>query len=165
MSLKISTATANGLANAIGIKEQFDGGFLYLFAGPVPNTANEALDLVTSHSGVIKISLDGAGVTGLTFAAPSAGFISKTVAEAWKGTVDITGLHNADSTIDPTFFRFCTAADDGSGVANSTTGYRLQGTVGSISGGFDLGCNPTTFTDGTVREIGAFGIAVGDTGV
>lgn len=164
MSLKISTATANGLANSVGIKEQFDGGFLYLFAGPVPASADEALDLVTLHSGVAKFTESDDGTTGLTFDAPVDGFIGKATAEAWEATIDITGFHGSDTTIEPTFFRYCMGADDGSGAANTTTGYRLQGTVGSINGGFDLGCNPTTFTDGTTREIGAFGIAVGDTG-
>jgi hypothetical protein len=131
----VSLATGIGLAAAL--KTQLDAGFLYLFAGTVPTTAEGALDMVSTHTQIVKISLTG-GATGLTFATPTAAVLSKTVAEVWRGTSAFSGANQANPTLTAAFFRFTTAADDGRGAANPATGYRLQGTVSGPGGAGDL---------------------------
>ncbi|WP_251267931.1 hypothetical protein, partial [Enterobacter hormaechei] len=49
------------------VKNALDGGFLYVFAGPVPASADDALDMVGSHTQLAKLSVSGGG---LTFSAP-----------------------------------------------------------------------------------------------
>ena len=161
MSLKPSIATANACANAIGLKEQFDNGFLYLFSGPVPDTASEALDVVTLHTEVVKISVDSDGVTGLDFDAPVGGVLSKAVAQDWTGTAAFDGFDELDPSLAPSFYRFCAAADNGRGVADGTTGYRIQGTVGGPSSGADLVLGSATIANAAVQPVGAFSWRVG----
>lgn len=152
--MQLSTATRNAALNTVGIKEQLDAGFLYIYAGTPPVDANVALDMVAVHTELVKISLSG-GATGLTFDAPAAGVLPKAAAETWSGTCTFDGFAEATSTLTPTFFRFCAAGDNGRGVANSTTGYRIQGTVGGPSSGADLQLGTATLTDGNVQPIGA----------
>lgn len=155
MALKLSTAARNALLNGTGVKEQLDAGKLYLFSGPVPATADEALDMVASHTQAVVITNDGTS-TGLTFDAPSGGVLSKAAAEVWKGTVATDGVNGALTTITPTFYRFCAGSDNGRGVANSSTGYRIQGTVGGPNSGADLQLGQATLTEGNEQPIGAF---------
>lgn len=119
MSLK-STGLASHVAVTGSLKDALDAGFLYLFSGPVPASADAAID--GSSVLLAKISVGGDGTTGLTFAATSTdGVLTKTGAETWEGTVAATGT--------ATFWRFCEAGD--AGTAASTTAKRLQGTVGT----------------------------------
>lgn len=159
MTLKATPATKNALLDAIGLKEQLDNGFLYIFSGTAPATANEALNVATTHTELCRISVADDGVTGLTFDAPAAGVISKAAAETWSGTCVFNGF-NAATTQAATFFRFCAAADDGRGVANGTTGYRIQGTVTAIGAGGDLQIGSGSLTDGVLQPIGAFSVSI-----
>ena len=163
MSLKPSVATANGCANGTGLKEQFDDGFLFLFAGPIPATADEALDMGADHTEVVKISVDGDGVTGLTFNAPASGVLSKATAETWTGTATFDGADDGEASLTPSFYRFCAAADTGRGAADGTTGYRIQGTVTGLTGGGDLVLGSASITAAALQPIGAFGWRVGPT--
>ena len=160
MSLKATPATKNALLNAIGLKEQLDDGFLYIYAGAAPASAEAALDMVATHTELVKISVGGDGVTGLTFAAPSAGVLAKTGAENWTGDCDFDGKDDATATLTPLFYRFCAAGDDGRGAADGTTGYRLQGSVGGPSSGADLQLGTATLTNGNTQPIGAFSVTV-----
>ena len=138
--LHLSTASRNAALNGTGFKEQFDGGFLYLFAtnSSAPANADMALNMGTTHTEVVKISLNGLGATGLTFAVPSGGILSKTVSEDWQGAAAFDGVQSASPTLVPLFYRFCAAGDNGRGAAHATTGYRIQGAVGGPSSGADL---------------------------
>ena len=40
MTLKATPATKNAILNAIGLKEQLDDGFLYIFSGAAPATVS-----------------------------------------------------------------------------------------------------------------------------
>lgn len=101
-------------------KAALDGGFVYYFSGPVPATADDAVDGATVM--LAKFSLNGAGATGLTFEATATdGVLTKTAAEAWQSTAAATGT--------ATFFRFCDSAD--TGTTASTTAKRVQGTLGT----------------------------------
>lgn len=153
MSLKRSIALAQHLAAAI--KTNLDAGFLYVYAGPEPATSDEALDLVTLHTELVKVSLSG-GATGLTFDAPVAGVLSKAVAETWTGTCVFDGVDDATSSLTPTFYRFCKTGDNGRGAANATTGDRIQGSAGGPSSGADLQFGTATLTNGNAQPVGAF---------
>lgn len=155
MALKISTATANGALNGTGVKEQMTLGFLYLFAGTVPASADVALNMSTTHTEVVKIS-NNATATGLTFDNPAGSILSKAAAETWSGTVNITGFEGSLTSITPTFYRFCAAGDNGQGTANSSTGYRVQGTVGGPSSGADLELASVPIADGYIQPVGTF---------
>lgn len=133
---KISVALANGLLQGSSVKEQLDGGFIYVFAGPVPADADAALDMVGQHTQLLKIAADAvpvdAGVTGLTLAATAInGSIVKAAGETWQGKINFDGKDAASAGTAPlvaTFFRHCAAADTGRGVGGGATP-RIQGTV------------------------------------
>lgn len=142
---------STGLANYIGatgsIKAALDGGFLYLFSGPVPAAADDAVD--ASCVQLVKISVGGDGTTGLTFdGTPSGGVLSKTASESWSGTISATGT--------ATFFRFCEAGDDP--TTASTTAKRIQGTVGTTVSS-DAVLNSADLTSGNAQDIKLFQIS------
>lgn len=134
---KISVALANGLLQGSSVKEQLDGGFIYIYAGPVPANADDALDMVGQHTQLAKLAADAvpvdSGVTGLTFAASAAGgSIVKNATETWAGKVNFVGKDAASAGVSPlvaTFFRHCAAADNGQSVGSGSTP-RIQGTCG-----------------------------------
>lgn len=119
MSVSKSTALANHLAVTGSLKAGLDNGLLYIFSGPVPSSADDAID--GSSVLLATISVGGAG-TGLTFAAEATnGVLTKTASESWQGTIAASGT--------ATFARFCESGD--SGTATTTTARRLQFTVGT----------------------------------
>lgn len=121
MSLK-STALANYIATTGSLKAALDGGFLRLFSGPVPATADAAID--GSSVELCLISNNNTGTTGLTFATPATGgILTKTSSETWSGTVEATGT--------ATFWRFCQAGDNGAAADTTAAHVRLQGTIGT----------------------------------
>ncbi|MGH8078971.1 MAG: hypothetical protein ACREP7_00260 [Lysobacter sp.] len=137
------------------IKTLLDGGALHMFAGPVPATADEALDMATNHTALNAITNNGGG-TGLTFDTPTTGVLTKAAAETWKGTNTFEGADQAETTLQPTFYRFCAAGDNGRAVANASTGYRLQGTIGGPSSAAELRLGTTTITAGNEQPVGDF---------
>lgn len=117
-----------------GLKSVLDGGFLYLFAGPMPATPGEALDLVALHTQIAKISAGGDGVTGLTFDAAVGDSIFKS-AQAWSGTAAFDGAESAATSLTPSFFRLCPAGDTGRTLVTTP---RIQGDIGAIGSGAAL---------------------------
>jgi hypothetical protein len=154
--LSLSTATRNAALNGTGIKEQFDGGFLYLFAGTVPSSANDALNMTTTHTEMVVISLDGLGVDGLTFDAPSAGVLAKAAAEAWRGVAAFDGAEDSETSLTATFYRLCADGDDGRGAANASTGYRIQGVIDEPGSGADLELANPVIASGYLQVIDTF---------
>lgn len=153
MALNPSTATKNAALGGTGLKSQFDLGFLYLYSGAVPATADAPLDMGTEHTEVLKVSSGG---TGLTFDVPTAGVLAKAAAETWDGPVAFDGFEAGQTTLTPTFYRFCAAGDDGRGAANASTGYRVQGTVGGPSSSADLVLGTPDLTSGNTQPVGTF---------
>lgn len=145
MAVKLSLGLRNALLASSGLKESLDGGFLYIFAGTVPADADAVLDMVATHTQIAKISVGNDGTTGLTFAAPSNGVLNKTGAESWEGTVAFDGADDGETTLTPTFFRFCGPSDTGR-TAGGTTAKRIQGTAGGPSSGADLDVGAETVT-------------------
>ena len=161
MTVKVSTATANALANALGLKSQLDGGRLYIFAGAAPATADEALDMVAVHTEIVTITESGDGLTGLTFDAPVAGLLSKAAAQSWQETAAFNGFQQASPSLVATFFRFCANGDNGRAAANASTGYRLQGSIGDLASAADMKMSNTTRTNGALVNIDSFGVRIG----
>lgn len=158
--IKPSTATANGLLNGTGLKEQLDGGKLFIYAGPVPATADDALDMVEDHTLVAIITESDDGATGLTFEDPDNGILAKKVAETWLGETDFDGADDSDPTLVCTFFRFCADGDNGQGAADSSTGYRLQGTIGGPNSGADMVRGNPEVAEAQPFPIGSFAIRI-----
>lgn len=137
-----STGLAKHLAITGSLKAALDGGFIFIYSGTVPATA----DAVIAGSLLAKISVGGDGTTGLTFSGTADdGVLTKTAAEAWNGNVSTTGT--------ATFFRF--AAADPS--AASTTDKRLQGTVGTTVLS-DIVLTSTALVSGNTQALNLFQI-------
>lgn len=152
--LLLTPALANVLLAQIKVK--LDGGVLILFAGTVPRTSAEALDMATIHTELVRISLNGTG-NGLSFDAPVNGVLTKSPSEVWRGTVAFDGFDASQTTLTPTFYRFCAAGDNGRALADALTGIRLQGAVGGPSSGAELRLGLTTLTAGNEQPVGDFG--------
>jgi hypothetical protein len=145
MTLK-STGLATFLAVTGSLKSALDNGFLYLFSGPVPASADDAIDGTSVM--LAKVSIGSGGTVGLTFdpTAPG-GVLTKTDAEVWSSTIAATGT--------ATFYRFCEAADNGQTA--STTYKRVQGTVGTTVAS-DGVLNSVALTAGNTQNISLFQI-------
>lgn len=152
--LLLTPALANVLLAQV--KSRLDGGLLTLFAGTVPRAAADALDLANVHTQLVRISLNSTG-TGLTFDVPVNGVLTKAPAEVWRGTTQFEGVDASQTTLTPTFYRFCAAGDDGRGAADALTGFRLQGAVGGPSSGAELRLGVATLTAGNEQPVGDFG--------
>lgn len=129
MTTQLSEALLGGLGQMLG------GGFMYWFAGPVPDSADDALDMVNDHTQVLMLSVDGDGTTGLGFADPVGTVLAKNPGEVWQGTVEFEGAEDGEATLAPTFFRICPAGDDGREFGD---GPRVQGTIGGPSSNADI---------------------------
>lgn len=147
MAYKITDDLAETMLSAF--TGEMDSGFLFLFSGDVPVTAEAALDMVTTHTEVAKLSEDDDGVTGLAFDTPSGPVVGKTTA-VWEATITFDGAEDTETTLTPTFFRFCTASDDGRGVAAAP---RLQGTVGGPLSTADMRLVSDTVTDNGTNTV------------
>lgn len=123
--MSISDFTGDAVLTAI--KNEVDGGRLYLFSGPVPASADDPLDMDNVHTQIAEFTAGNDGVTGLTFAAPVGAGMLKSPAEVWEATVAFDGVNAGATTLTPTFYRFGAPGDD---CRDAATGARLQGTAG-----------------------------------
>jgi len=142
MALSFSTGLKNAILDGDSLKGTLALGFLKIYAGTVPATANDALSGATL---LCTISVNSSG-TGLSLGTAASGAIQK-AAEVWSGVNAATGT--------ATFYRFVTPSDTG---ASSTTEERIQGTVGLA--GADLNLTSVSLTSGLTQEIDYFAIAV-----
>ncbi|MGL6290507.1 MAG: hypothetical protein ACRC2H_07475 [Silanimonas sp.] len=148
MAVSISPALLADMNAAL--KTALDGGFIYVFAGTVPTSENDALNMSTVHTQLLRLSLNG-GSTGLTLQTPTGDTIIKTPSEVWSGLIAFDGANAASTTLTPTFYRFCPTADTGR-TAN-TSAKRIQGSVGGPSSSADLIFGTDTLTrNGTNTE-------------
>lgn len=125
-------------------KTELDGGNCHLYAGPVPESAGDALDMGADHTECAVLTLGGDGSTGLTFDAAAGGLLAKPSAAVWEGVVAFNGADDAESTLTPTFFRFVGTGDD---PAVAGTDARLQGSVGGPSSAAEMKLEGATLTD------------------
>lgn len=146
MAIQSSTGLAAHLMVTGSAKGALDGGFIKVYSGSAPATADAAAtgDLLWT------ISVDGDG-TGLTIDAVAVGrAMVKPTAAIWGGatTAGTAG-----------YWRLVAAADDGT---LSTSAPRLQGTCGSTAGA-DLYMSSTTLTTDAAllaKTLSAFSVAL-----
>lgn len=127
--LKLSENLATAIAAEV--KSGLDGGFLFIFSGPVPANADEALDSNPGpgqHVTLVMVSVDDDGVTGLTFDAPATGDLYKAAAEVWEGTILQSGAAS--------FYRFVEPGDDPYAAGSGKS--RIQGLCGTSPFSSDL---------------------------
>lgn len=144
---KFSTALLNHINVTGSIKSALDSGLLDIYSGPVPESADAAIDESCVKLATISVGGDG---TKLTFSGTSSnGVLTKTAAETWQGSVLATGTAS--------FFRYYVPSDDGSSADASAAHPRVQGTVGTdISS--DMVLPSTSLTSGNTQQISVFQI-------
>lgn len=140
------------------LADALDPGFVYVFAGTMPATASEALNMATTHTQVAMLSVAGDGVTGLTFEDAVGPVLSKETTQDWEGLADFDGFVAGPGTITPLFFRMCASGDNGR-TLNTTTA-RLQGTVGGPASTADMKLAADTVTDNGVNTVIAAGFNI-----
>lgn len=147
MAAKISSQFANAFLATDSLKTLLDLGFIYLYNGIIPATADAAID---GGSGLVgKVTVGNDGTTGLTFASTASnGVIQKDASDVWSTTALLS------TTM--TFFRFCVGADTGSGVSGAGN-YRIQGTIGPDMS-FDVYRPNPTVTSGDTITLNSFQI-------
>ncbi len=130
----LSNALRTAILGTQGVSELLTGGVIHVFSGPIPATADEALDVGGAHTLLITVDNSGSGVS---FDTPVNGVLPKLPSETWGGTFAASGA--------PTFYRWCAASDAGTAAGGAST-YRVQGSAGGPLDAveFDLGANPVT---------------------
>lgn len=119
MTLKASTGLRNALLDTGPLKTAMDLGFIHIYAGAVPSSADDSLG-----AAVLLCTLSAGGIgTGLTFESTAVdGALWKNSAETWAGTNVAGGV--------AAFYRHVAPGDTG---ASSTLQARIQGAI-AVSG-------------------------------
>lgn len=138
MALKASTGLRSKLMDTGSLKATMALGFLKIYAGTVPATADEAIPGGATLLCTISVNSTGVGVS--FDAAAVAGVLSKAPAEVWSGVNAASGM--------ATFYRHTAVGDDGT---LSTTQARLQGTVGTV--GAELNLSNANLSSGATQTI------------
>jgi hypothetical protein len=141
MALRLSTGTRNGLASTSGLKDIFEGGFIGVFTGGQPTTADNA----ETGSKLMEVSLTS-GTGGITFGTAGAGILPK-AAGIWSGTIGTGGVAG--------WFRLY---DADKGAGSNGTARRIDGNIG-VSGS-DLVLANTTLVVGATLTIDTFSLEV-----
>lgn len=144
MALRLSTGARTALASTAGLKGLFDGGFLDVFSGGQPTTA----DLAETGVKLVRISISSGtdSTCGLTFGTAAAGIIPKS-ADVWSGSILAAGVAG--------YFRlYGTAGTSGS----SASEIRIDGNVG-VSGS-DMVLANSTLTAGATLTVDTFSLEV-----
>jgi hypothetical protein len=129
-------------AVAKSFQDVFYKGFLEIYSGAQPSSANDA------PTGTLLCTIYSNGTSeGLTCDDAVSGQISKAAAETWSGTSTATGTAG--------WFRLKAAGDGG---ASSQTDERLDGSV--ATSGAQLNMSSTTITSGAVQTISTFAITM-----
>lgn len=144
MAFKFSTGLRNGMLGTSGFKALMDTCFVKIYAGAEPATADAELGGATL---LCTLTVGDDGTTGVSFAAPSGGVVTKNTSESWTGTASGTGVG--------TFFRVVKSTDT---EAASTTDLRIQGSVGTL--GADMNLSSASFTSGTPFTLNYFSVAL-----
>jgi hypothetical protein len=121
-------------------------GKIIIYSGTAPATADAAIN--TSNSTVLATITNNGGATGLTFAAPDSGTVTKTSSEVWQGTVVASGVAS--------FFRHVLPTDLGD---TNTTAIRVQGSVALNAGG-DLNLTSTSLALNAIQSVDYYAITL-----
>ena len=142
--IKASTGLRNKLLDTNPLKTLFNLGFIKIYSGTVPATADDSIGAATL---LVTISNNATG-TGLTFASAAAsGVLGKNGSEVWKGTCGASGTAS--------FYRLVAAGDT---AGSSTTEARLQGVVGT--GDADLNLSSVSLTNGATQTIDVYTVTL-----
>lgn len=146
MTVKHSTGLRNSLAGPKGFGATFDKGVIYIYSGPQPLSADNAvsgtlLGIVTKDGAAFAF---GSPDNGLSFDAPAGGVVAKAAADNWK----FTGLAAGTAG----WFRLMGNASDNLG--NSTALPRLDGSIGTS--GADLNLSNIAVAVGAPNTIDVF---------
>lgn len=140
MALQTSTGLRDHLLDTGSIRNALDLGFLLIYAGTPPATADTAID-GGQHTLLCKITVDAVTDAGISFDTTStSGSIPKAPGEVWRGI-------NIDSGV-ATFYRHVGSADTG---VLSTTEPRLQGSISTA--GAEMNLSNTTLTISSEQKI------------
>lgn len=121
---KFSTGLRTGMLQGTGFVEALNGGYLRIFSGPAPATADDP----ETGELLMELTAGGDGDTGLSFGAAQDGAISKSDGEVW-----MTDSISASGTV--SHFRFVSSDDTGE---LSTTEPRIQGGAGLVGADMTL---------------------------
>ena len=141
MALRFSTGARNGLAGTQGIVELFNNGFITIYTGSQPASADNA-----EAGGALCTISSSSGTAGLQLGTAGAGAISK-AATVWSGTNGTGGVAG--------WFRLY---DGNKTTGSSGTAIRMDGNVG-VSGS-DMVLANTTLVLGATLTIDQFTLTV-----
>lgn len=142
--IKFSTGLRNGMLAVGPLRTQLANSEIRIYAGPVPLSADSALDV--GNTLLVTIKVEGTGQLNFEAAAVD-GAITKELDDLWNGVAVATGT--------ATFFRHVLPSD--TGVA-STSAVRIQGNCGPA--GSDLNLSSTGITLGATQTIDYYQIAM-----
>jgi hypothetical protein len=147
MTVRISTGLRNKmLAGGVGggVKGALDLGFLYVYSGPQPLLAD------TGATGTLlgTTSINGLGVTGLTFGAPALGVLAKDAAEVWKFNGEAAGTAG--------YCRFAAAGDTPANT--SATAARIDMSI--ATSGSDVSLSNISITVGAPNTVDVYQITM-----
>jgi hypothetical protein len=143
MAFKTSTGARNSMLSSGSLKSALTAGFIKIYSGTVPATADAAV----TGTLLCTISINSAG-TGINFdTAASGGVLSKATSEVWSGVNVATGTAS--------YYRHVASSDDGT---LSTTAVRLQGAVGLV--GAELNLSSVSLTSGATQTIDYYSVAL-----
>lgn len=144
MTVKLSTGLRQGMAITNSLKALLDNGFVRIYSGPVPASADAALGAAVLMN---EISAGGTGTPVTWEPTAPGGVMSKAVAENWTGNIIVGG--------DPTFFRYVLSGDAGDA---SSSAVRIQGTAGVL--GSDMFISELPMVAATPQSFSLFQIAI-----
>ncbi len=143
MALKESTGFRNSILVTGSTRAALNLGFIDIYSGTVPATADSAIGAAVKLCRVSNAST----ATGLTFeATATGGVLLKASGEVWSGVNIATGVAS--------FYRYVAAGDTG---AESTSEVRLQGLVAVA--GADMNMSDTTLISAATHTVDYFAIA------
>lgn len=143
MSVRFSTGLRNNMLNTTGLKGSMDLGFLHIYTGVQPTSSDSPIQGIE----LLKVSVDGDGVTGLTLTVATLAVIQKALAENWKGNGITDGVAG--------WARFKSATDTNT---DNTTDARIDMSVAQTGG--DLNLSNTTVVTGAPTTVDIFQITM-----
>lgn len=138
MAEKMSTGLCNQLLDTDDFKSLFTLGFVKVYDGTPPATADAAA--TGTLLCIVSVNSSGTGVTWGTAGAVTPGVLPKNVSDIWSGLILADG--------DASYYRV-TAVGDTGGL--STTEPRVQGTIGT--GGADMNLGTVSLVNGATFTI------------
>ncbi len=143
MTLKLSTGARNTMLDTGSLKSIFALGFIKIYTGSAPATADAAV------TGTLLCTISNASSgTGINMAAAAvAGVLDKLSSETWSGVNVASGTAG--------YYRQVAVGDDGT---LSTTQARVQGSIATA--GSDMNLSSTSLTSGATQTLDSHSLAL-----